>query len=102
METENLVLVEHICLHYKIEFSFIDSLEAYGLINVVIIENSKYLSNEEIREIEKLMRLHYDLGINMEGIDVISNLVKQIGELQQELASIKNKLTLFDAELQNY
>jgi hypothetical protein len=48
------------------------------------------------------MRLHYDLGINMEGIDVISNLVKQIGELQQELASIKNKLTLFDAELQNY
>jgi chaperone modulatory protein CbpM len=96
MVTDNLVLIEQLCLYYKIEFSFIDSLASYGLINVIIIEDAKYLSNEDIREIERLMRLHYDLGINMEGIDVISNLVKQIDELQKELVVTKNKLNQFN------
>jgi uncharacterized membrane protein YjjP (DUF1212 family) len=99
MVTDNLVLIEQLCLYYKIEFSFIDTLEEYGLINVVVIEDSKYLSNEDIREIERLMRLHYDLGINMEGIDVISNLVKQVADLQKELAVTKNRLNQLNIEL---
>lgn len=96
METDNLVRVEHLCLHYKIEFSFIDSLAEYGLVKVVIIEDCKYVSNEDIKEVERLMRLHYDLGINMEGIDVISNLVKQVTDLRKELIATKNKLDLID------
>ncbi|MBL7873456.1 MAG: chaperone modulator CbpM [Cyclobacteriaceae bacterium] len=99
MVTDNLVLVEQLCLYYKIEFSFIDSLEAYGLINVVVIDDCKYLSNEDLGEIERLMRLHYDLGINMEGIDVISNLINQIAELQKELTVAKNKLNQLNIQL---
>lgn len=101
MATNDLVRIEHICLHYEIEFSFIDSLQAYGLIKVVVVEDSKYLSTEDITEVERLIRLYYDLGINMEGIDVITNLIKQIADLQKELAIAKNKLTLLNTELQD-
>ena len=98
METENLILVEQICTHHNIETSFVDALQAFGLIEVVVLENNRYLSNEQLRDLEKMMRLHYDLDINMEGIDVISHLLKRIDSLQQELKVTKNKLRLYENE----
>ncbi len=43
-----------------------------------------------------MMRLNFELDINMEGIDAISNLLQQIDNLQKELISTKNKLTLYE------
>jgi len=92
MNTENLIRIEHLCEYYHVEFAFINSLHESGLINVIVVEDCKYLSNEDLKEIEKMIRLHYELGINMEGIDVISNLLNQIADLQKELTAVKNKL----------
>jgi hypothetical protein len=44
------------------------------------------------------MRMHYDLDINMEGIDVISHLLKRIHNLQDELRITQNKLRLYENE----
>jgi MerR HTH family regulatory protein len=96
MEINNLVPIDLFCKHHHVDFSFIDSLYEFGLIEVVVVENYKYLPHENLKEIEKLTRLHNDLGINIEGIDAISNLLRQINDLQQELAIAKNKLQLFD------
>ena len=63
---------------------------------IIIIEDNKYLANEKIKEVEKMMRLHFELDINMEGIDAISNLLQQIDNLQQELLNVKNKLKLYE------
>ncbi|MDZ7650925.1 MAG: chaperone modulator CbpM [Cytophagales bacterium] len=94
MNTDNLLRIEHFCEYYKVEFAFINALHEFGLIDVVVVDEFKYLSVEGLSEIEKLIRLHYDLGINIEGIDVISNLLKQISDLQQEVTIAKNKLRL--------
>jgi len=98
MNTENLLRVEHFCEYYHVEFAFIISLHESGLINIVVIDDSQYLSHEDLKEIEKLVRLHYELGINIEGIDVISSLLNQIADLQKELTAVKNKLRLNDVE----
>jgi pyridoxine 5'-phosphate synthase PdxJ len=92
MNTDNLIRIEYFCEQYNVELTFINSLQEFGLINIRVVEDSKYLSNEDLKEIEKMIRLHYELGINMEGIDVISNLLNQIADLQQELTVAKNKL----------
>ena len=83
METNNLILIEQLCTHHNIEFSFINELQEFGLIEVIIIDNNKYLANEKIKDVEKMMRLHFELDINMEGIDAISNLLLQIDNLQK-------------------
>jgi hypothetical protein len=44
------------------------------------------------------MRMHYDLDINMEGIDVISHLLKRMNSLQDELRLTQNKLRLYENE----
>ena len=96
MRTKDLILLEQFCELHNIEFSFISSLQEFGLIEIVMIEDNKYLSHEQLNDVEKMMRLHYELDINMEGIDAISNLLQRIDLLQQELLVTKNRLRLFD------
>ncbi len=98
MNTDNLIRIEYFCEQYNVELAFVNSLNEFGLINVRVVEDSKYLSHEDLKEIEKLIRLHYELGINMEGIDVISNLLNQITDLQQELTVARNKIRSLDLE----
>jgi cell division FtsZ-interacting protein ZapD len=98
METNNLILIEQLCIHHNIEFSFINALQEFGLIEVIIIEDNKYIANEKIKDVEKMMRLHFELDINIEGIDAISNLLQQIDNLQKELISTKNKLRLYEGD----
>ncbi len=96
METRNLILIEQFCMHHNIEFSFINSLHEFGLIEVIELNDAKYLANEQLKDVEKMMRLHYELDINMEGLDAISHLLKQIDDLQRELIATQNKLRLFE------
>jgi len=98
METRDLILIEHFCTNHEIDFSFINSLQEFGLIEVIIHDDNKYFAQEQLKEVEKMMRLHYDLDINMEGIYVISHLLKRIDSLQQELKVTQNKLRLYENE----
>ncbi|MEQ1588264.1 MAG: chaperone modulator CbpM [Cyclobacteriaceae bacterium] len=98
MNTDNLITIEYFCAQYNVELAFVNALKESGLINLVIVEESSYLSTEDLKEIEKLVRLHYELGINIEGIDVISNLLNQIADLQHELTVAKNKLKFLGME----
>ena len=98
METRDLILIEHFCANHELEFSFIDSLHQFGLIEVIIHEDNKYIHQEQLNDVEKMMRMHYELDINMEGIDVISHLLKRVNNLQDELRITQNKLKLYDNE----
>lgn len=92
MENERLITLETICGHYKIETSFIHTLNEYGLIEITHVENVECVDKECLGEIESLMSLHYDLNINMEGIDAISHLLKRVKEMQRELRDLRNQL----------
>lgn len=96
MVTSNLVLIEQFCLISNVDFAFINALYDHGLIEIIVIENQKYISNEQLKDIERAIQFHYELNINIEGIDVIHNLLKQINDLQQELTLTKNKLELYN------
>ena len=98
METTNLILVEKCCSNLEVEFSFINSLNDFGLIEIIVLEDKKYISNEQLKNLERAVHFHFELNINIEGIEVIYNLLKQIDDLRQELIITKNKLSLFDLE----
>ena len=91
-----MVPVELLCTHYDIEFSFIHSLQEYGLVEVTTIQEVQYIREEQIDDIERIMRLYYDLDINIEGIDVVFNLLRRVEELQNELRVVKNRLNLYE------
>lgn len=68
---------------YKVEVTFFDDLAEAGLIETIIEENSVYLSYERLDLFEKLVNWHYDLDINIPGLEVICRLLEEIETLKQ-------------------
>ncbi|MFO7743767.1 MAG: chaperone modulator CbpM [Psychroflexus sp.] len=95
MDENNLILVEQFCSDCDINFSFIKTLNEYGVIEIVVLDDKKYILNEQLKTLERAIQFHYELNINVEGIDVIHNLLYQINDLQEELRVTKNKLKAF-------
>jgi hypothetical protein len=92
MEQEEVIPVKDFCIHHNIEYSFISSLENSGLISVRSVKRSTYIHADDMYKLEKFVRLHYDLDINLEGIETISYLLERIEQMQREILQLKNKL----------
>jgi hypothetical protein len=96
MADENLIPASEFCSRLNIEISFIQSLQEYGLIQITTIEGSGFIEEGQLEEIEKMVRLHYDLQINLEGLDAIHHLLEQMKDLQHQMTSLKNRLRLYE------
>jgi len=96
MTMENLIAASSFCSQHNIEMTFIHSLQDYGLIEATTTPEDVYLQVDQLQEVERLMRLHYDLNINLEGVDAITQLLKRIDKMQQEIMQLRNRLRLYE------
>lgn len=96
MQIEYLIDLEKFCSSHKIEISFISSLQETGLIEITTIENEGYIKAGQLRQLENYIHLFYELNINLEGIDSISNLLLQIESLQNDVIELRNRLRLYE------
>ena len=96
MKSKNLIQIKQFCLYHEIENTFITELHNYGLIQIIMEENDEFLEPEQLPTVEKMIRKHYDLKINLEGIDAIAHLLNKIETLQQNLNTAHNKLRLYE------
>ncbi len=96
MIQKKLISTEIICTHYSIEISFIDDLNKMGLLQTQIIEQKQFIHPDQIGNLEKIIRLHNELDLNLEGIDVVFNLLEKEREMHNELIALKNRLRLYE------
>ena len=96
MSTATYIPITTLCTYYKVETSFFQGLNDYGLIEITTIEKSLCIHQNYIKNLDAIVRLHQDLHINFEGIDTVLNLVKKIQDLQDELRTAKNRLRIFE------
>jgi len=96
MNIEELIPLHTICTHYQTEISFINGLREIGLIEINTIEEVHYIHQDQIRNIEKMIRIHHELDVNIEGIDVVFNLLQRINDLQKELKQARNRLKIYE------
>jgi len=96
MNVAEFIPLQEISKHYEVEVSFINDLGEIGLIQISIIEETHYVHQDQIRNIEKMIRLHHDLNVNIEGIDAVFNLLDKIDALQEELNGVKNRLKIYE------
>ena len=68
MAREKYILVKHFCEQTHIEDSFVKNLFEYDLVTFEEKENDLFIDEKDISEIERMFRLHNDLGINFEGL----------------------------------
>ena len=96
METKDLIIIQQFCLHYNIPKTFINALHDYELIEIVVSNDESYIKITQISDLEKMIRLYFELDINFEGLDVIYNLLKQLNTLQNQIIDLKNRLSLYE------
>ena len=96
MQTEYLIDLDEFCANHDIEISFISSLQQTGLVEITTIKETGFIDAGQIQQLEKFIRLYYELDINMEGIETITHLLQRINSLQDEITTLKNKLRLYE------
>jgi len=96
MDSENYIEIEVYCERTQTPLDFIDDLLEFDMIKVHQIENKTYVQPHYIIEIERIYRLRKDLGINMEGIDTLNQMLKKVNRLEQELKLLRDRLTIYE------
>lgn len=97
MQPANLIPTDEFCSRQRVELSFIQRLEDYGLVETTTVEEVCYLPEEQLVEVEKLARLHYHLHINFEGLQAVNHLLSQAEKLRAEVNRLRNRLRLYEA-----
>ena len=98
MQTEEMVPANEFCIHHNIQLAFINSLKESGLIEISIIEEKIFVPVSQLNHLEKLVRLYYEMDINLEGIETITHLLKQMNEMQQKIVQLSNRLSMYENE----
>lgn len=91
MDTE-LIIIKKIYQNSRIEPEFLNLLHQEGLIEVMNIDGEEYIQESGLSDLERFARLYYDLSINIEGIDVINNLLNRMNSMEQELYSLRKQI----------
>ena len=99
METQEFIPIDIFCRQHGVQVSFITALEEFGLIHITTVNESACIPVSQLVETEKLLRLHNELSINLEGIDVITHLLQRIQMMQDEIKALKNMLSVYDIKV---
>jgi len=92
---EELLSAEMFCVSHNITFSFICLLQQAGLIELKTINNIPFIASNQIVQLEKIVRFHFELDINIEGIESILQLLMRIENMQNEIVLLKNELRMY-------
>jgi hypothetical protein len=96
MANEEMITAREFCMSHNIEISFVDELCEAGLLEVIREEDTVFISHDQLPDLEKLVRWHYEMDINLEGIEVINHLLQQMKEMQHQIQELKNKISIYE------
>lgn len=96
MNRGNMIPANEFCASHNIEITFINSLQEAGLIEITTISETEYIHESQLNELEKIVRLYYEMDINLEGIETVIHLLQKINDMQEEITLLKNRLRLYE------
>ncbi|WP_053991817.1 chaperone modulator CbpM [Mangrovimonas sp. TPBH4] len=98
MDTSHYIPLATLCSSYNVTISFLEELEDIGLISIITVEKQYYLDTDSLSSLDKVLRMQRELNLNIEGIDIVFNLLHKVDALQAELNNLQNRLRLYEHE----
>ena len=95
MSHPHAISAEVFCMNHNIDYHFIEELHELGLIEVQQEPESVLIPEEQLPALEKMVRLHVDLDINVEGLETINYLLQRIENMQHEIMELRNRLNFY-------
>ena len=96
MQTNDMITAQEFCVHHKVEMAFIQSVNQSGLIEMIQLEKDLCVPVSQLPQLEKIVRLYYEMDINMEGIETITYLLHRMQVMQQKIVQLNNRLHLYE------
>ncbi|MAN59145.1 MAG: hypothetical protein CMC08_04835 [Flavobacteriaceae bacterium] len=96
MAIQNHILITTFCEQSRIDNEFVHLLEVHGLIKCKRVNAQLYIEEDTVSEIERMFRLHRELGINIEGIDALNHMLQRISQMEEELSQLRKRLRLYE------
>jgi chaperone modulatory protein CbpM len=93
---EEYTSISDFCASHDISHTFLYELHENGLIQIIRRQEHIYLTLEELPKAEKMLRLHTDLNINMEGVEVIARLLDRLEEMQAKIDRLQHRLYRYE------
>ena len=90
-----MITIETFCAHHHTEPAFIDALEKGGLLTITVVNEERFIDYNQLQQLECFTRWHYDMEINVPGIDAINNLLQKVNQMQQEIEDLKHQLAVY-------
>ncbi len=90
----NRISREELVEIYGIEINFFNALQDSGLVKTESENHITYLLFEELPAFEKFTNWHYDLEVNLAGLEVLNHLLQKIDDLQAENRRLNRTVNL--------
>lgn len=98
MTKATLITTSDFCTWHQVEYTFISSLNQSGLIEIQVIDQTEYIPESELQKLEKMVRLHNELEINVAGIEAITHLLQRIENIQEDMRLLRNRLNRYEED----
>jgi hypothetical protein len=96
MKKDDAIEAVQFCSLHRIDISFLDALDETGLIGLERTGDEKFIPLSQLRELERIIRLHDDLGLNADALETVIYLIQRTQDLQNEINALMNKLRLYE------
>lgn len=96
MQREQLIPADDFCASHQISLSFISSLQESGLIELISVQEHYFIHTDQLHQLEKMVRLHFEMDINLEGLETIAHLLDQLQQAQQQINALNNKVRFYE------
>lgn len=98
MATRHLITITDFCGFHQIDHTFIASLHEAGLVKVTTVDQQAFIPQTELQKLERMIRLHHELEINVAGIEAISHLLEKVESLNEDIRNMRNKLQFYEGD----
>ena len=98
MTAQHLIAANDFCVYHNVEYTFITSLQEAGLVEITVVDETICIPESELQKLEKMIRLHNELEINIAGIEAITHLLDRLEQLQEDRRLLKNQLRIYESE----
>ena len=92
------IAIEEFSRHHGIEVTLIREFADFGLMQLTIEDNREFVSDADVKRLERMLRLAHDLGGNKEGIEIILNMRQELKKLRRERELLHYQLSQSEAE----
>ena len=94
----NGISIERFCDYHHVEKDQVMGIIEFGLVQAARDKSRIIIPEDQVENLERFLRLANDLGVNMEGLEIINQMRQRILRLQEEIELLR-KLTGRPAEM---